>query len=65
MRVRVTNPNSLFCGEQGEILRSFPDNALGEAAHLVALDGRGFGEHALGLSFADSELRVLPEKAEA
>lgn len=64
MRVRVTNPDSHFHGEQGVICRSFTESDLDETRHVVALDTRGFGDYRLGLSFADWELRVLPEKVE-
>jgi hypothetical protein len=65
MRVRVTNPDSLFCGEEGRVLRSYPGNVLGEATHAVALDEHTFGEFAFGFSFRDSELLVLPASPEA
>ena len=49
MRARVTNPNSLFRGEEGEVLRKFEDSVFGDPAYLIAFDGRGFGEIRGGL----------------
>ena len=59
MRVRVADSRSLFHGEEGVILSTFPDRDEANPWHLVALDSRGFGEHALGLSFRDSDLQVV------
>ena len=67
VRVRITNPDSLFHGEVGTVLRSFDGSGLGEPVYLIALDERGFGEHTLGLSFGTHEVVILasPGREEA
>ena len=61
MRVRITNPHSLFRGEEGEVLRSVENSVFGDPAYLIAFDGRGFGEYPWGLAFAAWEVLVLDE----
>ena len=65
MRVRITNPNSLFRGEEGEVLRSVENSVFGDPAYLIAFDTRGFGEHPWGLAFAAWEVLVLTSESEA
>ena len=61
MRVRITNPHSLFRGEEEEVLRSFESPVFDNPTYLIAFDTRGFGEHRLGLAFAAWEVLVLSE----
>ena len=64
MRARVTNPGSLFRGEEGEVLHAFEGDSFGSfatPAYLIALDSRGFGNQRLGLCFKASEVVVLAE----
>jgi len=63
-RVRITNPESLFHGEEGTILRYFEENGLGSPAYRIAMDSRGFGEQRLGLAFGAHEVVIFGGDAE-
>lgn len=65
MRARIVNPDSLFSGEEGKVVRRFEETPLAGPALLIALDTRGFGEHRLGLSFRESEVELLGDEVAA